>query len=189
MLEWGLSRLHYHGLDLAARREQGMQCVFVCFCSFLSQCELVALPCGLHSALFSIHSTAVVTGEWARAWWEEAEGGTGEEMHPPPRSPRPRTHQPTPLINYCLALFISLIYFPHWLKSSSPSVPCFMFWFFSLTGVLFTYLSIFMFAAPCRLRHMAADQIMSNILPLQVFFFFFFIFFFFFFLQFAAIRM
>lgn len=45
-----------------------------------------------------------------------------------------------------------------------------------------------MFAATRSLRHMAADQIMSNILPLQVFFFLF-LFSFFFFLQFAAIRM
>lgn len=109
--------------------------------------------------------------------------GAGEEKHlaepfaginTPSLPPHP------PLINYCLAIFIFLICFAHSGRLPPPArAPCFVF-LFVFSSLLFTYLSIFVFAAPRRLRHMAADQIMSNILPLQVFFFLVFPFFIFF---------
>ena len=147
-----------------------------------SQCELVALPPRLHNMLFSVHSMAIVTVS-------HRIGGKGmAKERPRERTVRQRGRrgvggatwhlllQVKPLINYDLKIITFLICF-----ATFPIVLPAIFFL-----LLFTYLSLFVFTAPSRLHHMAADQIMSNILPLQVFFLLLLLFFLFFFMQFAV---
>lgn len=137
-----------------------------------SQCELVVLP----PRLFSIHSIVTVShiGEEARARQRRGdrvgkvrqrgpEGGGGGTWHKVAGKKKPSLI--TPKDNYFLDLFYRLLVtFP------------FVLLVFLL---LFTYLSILCVSIPPSLppclHHMVADQIMSNILPLQSFFFFFFL--------------
>lgn len=129
-----------------------------------SQCDLVVLPPRRHNRLFSIRSMAIVTVS-------HRIGGKGTaEERLPGREVRQRDQgestwltllQAKPLINYTLKIIIFLI-----CLRSLVTFPIVLPVFLSALVYLFIYFCVY--PPPC-LHHMVADQIMSNILPLQVF--------------------